>query len=153
MIFNVKSLAAKKHLETGHAEVEWFKALESARQSLEFAQIDFRELELIVHASATPAKFTVMSRLIYQYSKSHLQADRITGVILGLVNDSAFSLVEWIDAIDHFNTWLSEEKRKADFLHMLQYLDCCAASPEAREGGQTLAELLADMLNLAGYEG
>jgi len=153
MNFDVRDLAALKHLETGHTEIEWTKALESARQSLKFIDIDFQSLELIALASRAPSKFTTLTRLIYQYGKSHPHGDQISDLILEYTNNSPFSLSDWIDTIDTFYHWLVERDRKIDFLPMLKYLDCCIASPDAREGGQTFTQLLEDMLKVAGYEG
>jgi hypothetical protein len=129
------------------------KALESARLSLKFIDIDYKSLEILALASRSPAHFTVLSRLIYQYGKSHPNGDQISDVILGMVNNSPFSLPDWIEAIDHFNTWLAENHRKVDFLPMLKYLECCIAAPDARESGQTLTALITDMLNVSGYDG
>jgi hypothetical protein len=153
MIFDVRSLAAQKHKETEQNEVEWLRALESARQSLKFIDIDYQSLEQIALASRSPEKFTVVVRLIYQYGKSHPHGDQVSDLILEYTNDSPFSLSEWIDAIDFFYQWLSTNQRKIDFLEMLKYLQCCVVSPDARQGGQTFAALVEDMLNVSGYEG
>jgi hypothetical protein len=153
MSFDVRALASRKHRETGHAEVDWAKALESARLSLKFIDIDFASLELIALASRSPEKFTTMTRLIYQYGKSHPHGDQIAELLIGFVDASPFSLVEWVDATDHFQRWLEAQGRKVDFLPMLKYLECCVASPDAREGGQTFEQLLDDFLKVSGYEG
>jgi len=153
MMFDVRRLSERKHGETHHEPVEWLRALESARQSLKFVDIDFNALELIALASGTPAKFTLMSRLIYQYGKSHPHGDQISELILQFVNDSPFSLADWVDAIEYFHRWLIDNGRKVDFLPMLKYLECCVASADAREGGQTFVALIEDMLAVCGYEG
>lgn len=153
MNFDIRALAALKHLETKHKEIEWTKALESARQSLKFIDIDFQSLEQIALASRSPSKFTTMTRLIYQYGKSYPNGEQISDLILEYTNQSPFSLSNWIDCIDYFYYWLAGQKRKIDFLPMLKYLDCCAASSDAKEGGQTFTALLEDMLKVSGYEG
>jgi hypothetical protein len=153
MNFDVRSLASQKHHETKHAEVDWLKALESARQSLKFIEIDYQSLEYFALASKAPSQFTVIARLIYQYGKSYPHGVLISDLILGYVNDSLFSLSDWIEAIEYFYRWLEKQERKTDFLPMLKYLECCAASPDARESGQTLSALIQDMLQFIGYEG
>src|SRR5689334_17981561 len=122
MNFDVRSLASQKHLETQHPGVEWIIALESARQSLKFIDIDYQSLEYIAVASRSPSQFTVIVRLIYQYGKSHPHGDLVSDLILGYVNDSPFSLSDWMDAIEYFYLWLEKNGRKIDFLPMLQYL-------------------------------
>ncbi len=153
MNFDVRTLGLRKHRETEHPEAEWLRALESARQSLKFVEIDYESLEQFALACRAPAKFTTLTRLIYQYGRSHPGGDSIADVILGYVNASPFDLADWIDAIDYFHGWLEREGRKIDFLPMLKYLECCVASPDAREGGYTFIALIEDMLAVSGYEG
>jgi hypothetical protein len=153
MIFDMKSLATRKHLESGHDEVEWSRVLETAHQSLKLIGIDYSGLEQFVLASSSPEKLTVLVRLIYQYGRSHHQGNQIPDILLNLTNESPFSLSDWVDAIHYFHQWLNEHHRKIDFLSMLQYLECCVASPDAKEGGQSFAALVEDMLKVQGYEG
>jgi hypothetical protein len=153
MKFDVRVLAARKHAESGHDEVDWLRALESARQSLKFVEIDYESLERIALASRTPAQFTLLTRLIYQYGKSHPNGDLISEVILKYASESPFSLSDWLAAIEYFHGWLEQNGRKIDFLPMLKYLECCIAAPDARESGQTFVALIEDMLKVSGYEG
>ncbi len=153
MVYDVRDLSREKSQESGASETEWLRALESARQSLKFVDIDFQSLEHFARASRTPEKFTVLTRLIYQYGKSHPHGDQIAEVIFDFVNDSPFALADWIDAIAFFHAYLERNGRKIDFFPMLKYLECCVASPEAKEGGTTFSALVEDMLTVVGYEG
>ncbi len=153
MGFDIATLAAQKNRETNHESTEWLKALESAQLSLKFTGISLKNLEQIALGSRSPAKFTAISRLIYQYGKSHAHGAKISERLIELSNESPFSLGDWIDAIDFFYQWLNQRKRKTDFLIMLEYLQCCVASPEAQEGGQSFTSLVEDMLTVCGYDG
>jgi len=153
MVFDVRELSRKKSLESGVVESDWLRALESARQSLKFIDIDFQSLEHFALASRTPERFTLLTRLIYQYGKSHPHGDQVGEMIFEFVNASPFALSDWIDAIAFFHGWLEKHGRKIDFYPMLKYLECCVASPEAKEGGVTFSALVEDMLTVIGYEG
>ncbi len=153
MIFDVRSLASQKHAETHDSKTAWIMALESARQSLKFIEIDYQSLEHLALANRSPTQFTIMTRLIYQYGKSHPNGTLISDVIFQYVNESPFSLSDWMSAIEYFYNWLEEQGRKIDFLPMLKYLACCVAAPDASEAGQTLTSLITDMLQVHGYEG
>lgn len=153
MPFDVKAIALQKHQETQQDEKLWLRALESARLSLKMIEISYPDLEQIALASRSPEKFTVITRLIYQYGKSHPHGDQISDIILQMVNESPFSLSDWIDTIDYFYGWLVDHTRKVDFLPMLKFLECSVVSPEAQDAGQTLLALTADMLSNFGYEG
>ncbi len=152
MSFDVRALAAQKHQETQHEELEWTRALESARQSLKQMDIDDSSLELLALASSMPAKFTVICRLIYQHGKSHLQSDRISDFLFELIDTSDFTLSDWLNAIECLCRWLKERDQKIDFFSLLKYLECCVASSEAQASGQTLFELAQNMLRVYGYE-
>jgi hypothetical protein len=153
MSFSVNHLATQKEAETQHTMLDWAKCLESARQGLKFIEIDYQSLEYFALASRSPAQFTVLVRLIYQYGRSHLHGDLIADLILEYVDESPFSLSDWLDAIEFFYRWLQGNQRKIDFLAMLKYLSCCVESRDAQESGQTFAELIKDMLHTFDYEG
>lgn len=153
MAYDVRDLAGRKAAETQQDEMEWLRVLETARQSLRFVEIDYQSLENIALASGTPAKFTTVVRLIYQYGKSHPTSESISGLILQYANDSQFSLSDWIDAIHFFHDWLRHKNRRVDLLAIIQYLQCCAVSPDAKEGGQSFCDLVKDMFDVHGYDG
>lgn len=153
MSFVISQLAEQKHQETKHSLEEWTKALESAEQSLGFLRVNMSSLSHIAKASRSPAKFTTITRLLYQYGKTHPKGEQIADSFLQAANNSSFSLNDWIEATDYFYTWLQTHKRKSDLHSMLQYMECCVASPDAKDGGQTFLALVADMLATCGYVG
>jgi hypothetical protein len=153
MSFDPQTLAALKEQETKHSRVEWSQAFKTARQSLKYRDARNKDLRLIALASSSPAKFTTVTRLMYQYSKLHPLNPPVGEVLLQEVDQSPYSMGDWIDTIDRFHNWLSDRERKVDFLAMLNYLDCCAASSEATEGGQKFSEVLDFMLQVFGYFG
>jgi hypothetical protein len=150
--FAIQVIASKKSKETQHDIAQWSRALESARTSLKIADIDSASLEHIALSSQSPDKFTVVTRLIYQYGKSHPNGDQISMIFFNRVNTSPFDLSDWLEAVNYFYDWLVKNKRKIDFLSMVKYLECCAESPDAKEQGQTLTGLVENMLDVCGYE-
>lgn len=153
MAFDVKGLAVQKSLATSESETDWSRALENARQSLRLSEMDDPSLIQIALASRSIPKFIGMIRLIYQYEKSHPGGVSATTVLFKNMNESPFSLSDWIDSVHFFSSWLKENSRQTDFLSMLGYLQCCVASPDAQQGGQTFLALVEDMLKVHGFEG
>ncbi len=152
MIFNVRILAQRKYQESGIEESSWLKVFESAQQTLKEFEVDYQIIEYIALASRTPEQFAVMSRLIYQFIKSNASGEQVTEMFLNLVNQSPFAIGDWIDSINYFHQWLISNRKKIDFVPMLQYLECCVASPDAKKGRHTLLALVEDMLAVHGYE-
>jgi hypothetical protein len=150
--FDIRTLADRRHEEGSFDKTDWTKAFESARQTLKLTETDAQILEYLAISAPSPQQFTIMTRLIYQYTKSQAHGEQISALILDIVNGSAFSLTDWIESINFFYAWLNERKRKIDFVSMLQYLECCVAAQDAKQPGITLQTLLQDMLNVHGYE-
>jgi hypothetical protein len=151
--FDILQLAQLRSSETGHTVSGWTQALELALQSLKFMSIDPKVLEQIAKASGSPETFVMMTRLMYRYGKSYLNGQSVGELIFEFTDKSRYSLSDWVDAIQTFHTWLGENKRKVDFLKMLNYLECVCASRDSKEGGQTLPTLLMDYLKTFGYVG
>ncbi|MFZ9596028.1 MAG: hypothetical protein ACO3A2_08120 [Bdellovibrionia bacterium] len=153
MIFDVRTLALKKSRETGHSEKQWLQALESARMSLKWISTNHMSLEQLALSSQTPEQFTLMIRLIYQAGQTHPQASPVTEQLLSSVSDSAFSLRDWIEALEQFTHWLNQNQEVIDLRAMLKYLLCCTESAEAKTTNSTLSQLLESALEHLGYEG
>jgi hypothetical protein len=150
--FDVKTLSQTKSKETGLPLCDWVLALESASHSLQATNIEFKNLKYIVLASSSPAQFTTMARLIYQYAKSYPKGAQTLEMFFNYVNNSSFDLPGWIEAVTYFHDWLTSKNRKIDFYAMLGYLECCAAAPEAAEPGQTLRTIVKYMLETWDYD-
>ena len=153
MSFDVDRLTEERHAETQHPRADWRKALESAAGTLKPSEIDSADLESLARASRSPARFTSTARLIYQEAKAHPAAGRVAKTIIDVSSESPFSTSDWIDAFHFFSKWLADRGRAADLRSMFHYLECCAASPDARKSGQTLLALADDMLRACGYDG
>ena len=67
------------------------------------------------------------------------------------VDESPYSISEWVDAIFAFEEWAKKEGRVLSLVHELEYLSCCTESPR---GGVTLplAFLLTEFLKTNGVE-
>jgi hypothetical protein len=82
-------------------------------------------------------------------------ADLLTGndlkMWLNTIDESAYSLDEWMESLILFKAWTIEQKRELDFSNQLEYLSCCAES--ARGGVKLpLPFLLKEFLRTNGVE-
>ena len=152
MSFDPQKLADSKFEQSELKRSEWLLTFESADLSLKQLNVDYQLLEHLAVASRTPEQFTIVARLIYQHAKSNRTGAIISEKILALVNRSPFSLGDWIGSVEYFHQWLVASGKKIDFSAMLEYLECCAASPEARKGRHTLIAVVQDMLDTHGYD-
>ena len=152
MTAELQDLAEAKAEQSGESKDIWFKTLESARTSLKNDMLSDEALEAIARASKSPEKLMVLMRLIYQFTKKHPNDAPIVEQIFRRVNNTQYSLSDWIDAIAYFHSWLTERKLKIDLQPMIRYLTCCTEAPDAAKSGHALVALAEDMLATYDYE-
>lgn len=152
-LLNVRDLAFVKSKETATFEQDWICVLEKAQLALNRLVLTEEECLQLALASGEPERFNVLIRLFYCYSKQNPHREPAIVILKHLVNSTPFSMNDWVDAIFYFYHWLNNRDRKINLLSMLNYLECCSASTDAREPGQTLLSLVKDMLRLFDYEG
>ncbi len=79
-----------------------------------------------------------------------LSTDELAGLV-HMIDDSSYSLNEWLEAFVSFEVWCKNEKRDLGATHMFEYISCCAES--ARAGVKLpLTFLLQEFLKTNGVE-
>ena len=68
------------------------------------------------------------------------------------VDESSFSAVEWIEALQEFSEWMSENKREYKASSALEYLHCSAFSAENHVIKPMLWKIVAQMLKDFGFD-
>ena len=131
----------------------WKTCVKNARSTLHSRDITDSELLKILESSSSPEKFNTIVRLIYVFSKTHPDGHTAIKILFENTDSSIYSLEEWINAIDYFDTWLSNNTRKADWKMMLGYIACCSQSPENKDIKHNFIELIDDMLLTYGFDG
>ena len=69
------------------------------------------------------------------------------------VNESPFSLNEWIDSIFILNEYSRTQRVAANFETYVGYIVCCGELVEAKPGEMPLIEVVSDMLKTHGFTG
>jgi hypothetical protein len=72
--------------------------------------------------------------------------------VLAAVDDSTFSLGQWIDAFIQLEQWLEAQGRRASFDDQLGYVHCACEAAGNGANLTTLAAVVAEMLDDYGFE-
>lgn len=131
----------------------WQKSIENARSIIHTRDLSDNELVKIATESSTPKAFNSTIKQIYLFTKSNPNGHSAIADLYNSVDNSPYSLREWIDAIEYFSSWLEESERTSPWTTMLGYLRCCSESPDNKDIKHNLKSLLKDMLKTYGYEG
>ncbi|OUR98892.1 hypothetical protein A9Q84_05625 [Halobacteriovorax marinus] len=131
----------------------WLKCIANARSIIHARDMSDQEIEKIANASSSPEDFNVIVRWIYTFTRENPNGHQGILSLFKNTDSSRYDLVEWIEAINHFNSWLEEHERKTDWIKLLGYLQCCGESPENVDIKHNFVSLLKNMLETYGYEG
>lgn len=131
----------------------WSKSIENARSIIHTRDMSDNELVKIATESSSLDSFNTVIKLIYLFTKSNPNGHQALSDLFNSVDNSPYSLGEWISAIFEFSNWLDKNERKSPWPTMLGYLGCCSESPENKDIKHSLKDLLKEMLETYGYEG
>jgi hypothetical protein len=68
------------------------------------------------------------------------------------VDDSVYSLEEWIEGLQEFQEWCQEKSKPYEATGALEYLHCCAFSARRHPIKPRLWEIVSEMLYIYGWE-
>ncbi len=136
---------------SGH---EWQAALDNAKAMTEKFGFEASALCSLAEASASPRRFQLMIDALAVHQASHLD-DKKDGwdLLVENVDESPFTLSEWLEAWELFNDWLGKRNRRANFINILGYLACCGQYLEGKAVFPAFCDLLEEMLEEYGFEG
>jgi hypothetical protein len=132
---------------------EWRNALSYARSTLSHQVLSDRNLVRLTKGEATIDQTLLMVKILYQDSKERPVGSSGIETFFRVVDYSNYSLKAWLEAIDYFHQWLSEEERRTPFFKMLGYIQCCEESPENKDIEHRLVNLVEDMIKTHGFNG
>lgn len=83
---------------------------------------------------------------------AHLTGPGLVEALLQLVDDSPYSLAQWIDAFIVLEQWLEAQRRCASIQEQLGYVHCSAAAAGSGASLTTLDAVVREMLDAHGFE-
>lgn len=101
------------------------------------------EVERLARLSPDPASLSDLAGLLGADAVEHL------GMLKEAVDESAYSLKEWVYSLNILFHWAARHGKEARFKHMLGYIHCCTQTDTSRP----LADIVEGMLDEYGYSG
>lgn len=121
-----------------------------AAQLLRSAGVSEQECAALVAAFSRPGALATLARCWAADG-----AGARGGLLASLAaraDESTFSLAEWLAALEALADWLEAHRRAAPLSKMAGYVEC-SAELAGRHPGASLAEAVAEMARLYGFEG
>lgn len=132
---------------------EWQHSIKHARTIIPEKNLKDSALIKLSENSENCEQLNAITKLLYQDLKERPIGINGIDQLLTVVDKSNFSLREWINALYEFDKYLTKNQRRAPFLKMLGFLQCCEESPDNKNAKVKLDKLLESMLEQFGFIG
>ncbi len=146
---------AQEQAERTQADCDdWLLVLKSAKSCLAKSSFRASALRSLAETSASPRQFQLMANALAAHNSKDSE-DKRDGwpLLVENVDESPYTLKEWLEAWEFFHHWLHIRNRRASFLNRLGYLACCAQYLEGKTIYPAFVVLLEEMLEGYGFEG
>ena len=148
-MINIFKVLAEK---TVYSAERWKKAFSEASFQAESAGLNSEQREQLALSCPSPEHYIQIVRLLERYAWSSQSEGIGWHLLLESVDDSDYSLRDWVEALVSFSEYIEEKDGVADLNTMLGYLNCCCEA----DGGSVslpLIHVLNEMLKQYGFEG
>ena len=116
--------------------------MHKGRESHLSARVKFLE----VFSNASEAISLPYSDRNYFFQEIDLLTDADLNLWIECVDESAYPLEEWLEALVHFQKWLHENKKGKNFPDQIEYVSCCIQGSTNTGRLLTLLDLLKSYL-------
>lgn len=149
-MYNIHSHAREMAARRNQPMQAWHIALERADSLRRRGMISPDHLERLTDASMAPSQVL----LFCDYVARGAHAGSLSFEVLAEhVDETRYSLKEWLKAMESFNTWILGQKRTTSYEQMLGYISCCAEMGSQQTCPPDLDNLVTSMLKQYGFEG
>lgn len=133
---------------------DWLVVLNNAKSCLAKSSFGASAQRSLAEASASPRQFQLMADALAEHNLSGSD-DKKDGwpLLVENVDESPYTLNEWLEAWEFFHHWLQNRNRRASFSNRLGYLACCGQYLEGKAIFPAFIVLLEEMLEGYGFEG
>lgn len=150
---NWKRILKLKIKETKYTENEWIKAFDLLPQIRHRLKIEDHEIKTLVDHISSPKQFQFVLEIFHNFDSYHQQKNRAYLVFAKHIDNSRYSLTEWVEALESIYLWLENKNKSANFDFVLQYLSCSAQAVENKAILPSFSQLVDEMLNSYGFDG
>ena len=133
--------------------MRWLEALEAGRLLAPSAALDGTDFSTLADACAIPSQFSLMAEALCEHGKENPSSRSGFELLVDQVDESPFSLGEWVAACERIYNWLGDNDRQGAFATILGYLQCTAEYVSTTFPHEKFDDLVAEMLDAYGFDG
>ncbi len=149
----IPQIAHQRAEETGSQSDDWINPLNLISASLNQDRPREKVIQAIAQACSEPSELAFLAEAAFDQSVDPASGFNPLEQLLIKVDDSAYSLKDWIDACKTLFTFLEARDRHTDLGSAMEFLTCCSQYAITHPNPLSLSELTEDMLCEFGFEG
>lgn len=144
---DIKKMATAKARESPFTPDQWSEALQQCEALSAAAVLNERAFTMLADAAQSPRQLDILAEMLQKHQQDNPEANLGFSLIAKHVDDSPYSLADWVESLEFFHDWLAQSSRPSPGLGaLLGYLECCAQAGSSAPPGYPLQSLLEDML-------
>ena len=118
-------LAAKRAQESGDSYLAWYDALAKGIEFANVSMIDPDALLMLTENSKSAEQFLLVMEALREYAKENPYGVNAYNLLNYYIEQTPYSLVSWLDALEYFYKWLNKNNRHASLEVILNYISGC----------------------------
>lgn len=149
-MIDIESLAIDRSEKTKDSQELWNQEINRAAKLVVISELTDGEFVRLVSASLSVAVYHSVTSWLTEFVQIQTHPSGFD-LLARHVDQSDFSLRDWLEALFKMRQWLRAHNEPEDFVRSLGYIKCASLSL-ANTGGGTLGSSVVDMLDQFGVE-
>ena len=148
-MLDVKQLATELSKTRNQPLALWTVALEKSAGLIDRGWLTENQLVPLAKAALAPRQLLVL----VDYAARQPQGRPGITDLFDRVDESDYTLTDWLKAIESFHDWISSRTISTDLDMLLGYISCCTEANPNSPTELNLKETVLEMLEQYGFEG
>lgn len=149
----LNKLAEERSKATGESFIMWYDVLQKGVTLAHGAKIDPDAFLMIAHNSSSASQFLVFMEALSRYAKENPYGENAFNLVAHYIDQSNYSIKDWVDAIDYFYNWLSTHYQQASLTTILGYISKCAENEKSsKRNNSKFIEIIDKVLGTYGFQ-
>lgn len=129
----VDKLAEERSKATGESFMSWYDALMKGMSLASDAMIDPDAFLMVTNSSSKSSQFLLIMEALNGYAKENPNGTNAFNLVAHYIDQTSYSLRDWVEVIDYFYDWLGKNCRRAPLTTVLRYVLGCVENKEEVE--------------------
>lgn len=150
---DITKLAEECSKNTEESFITWYDALSKGMKLAEDSMIDPDAFLMLVRNCNHSTQFLLIMEALNTHAKENPRGSNAFNLLDCFVDKSTFALKDWLEGLEYFCDWLTQNVRQAGLTSMLNYIARCINSkPNTDPKDFNLRESVEEVLHTYGFQ-